>query len=286
MPKVSRHFIEKRRKIVSGHNAVLDEKRKKYNSKRAAVEGKTVPPRPKKVVKPSANEARKNIHQVKNWMPQSSSMDEATQKFFLERISTYADSEPAIRQSSDALHAMDRTYPSRRNMVVQSPPIPVRQILSTYPLLKEAEQLLKEFERVTGKDISLVERKISEYGPTLISKASEKNKIAKNLAEKRLLYLNEKMFSRDHSAAILALLCIPLCLKEKWSSFFMAEDVASMSCPRIIAPSLDFEDPCVIFSGEIEFTLMVEDEPIFTSNDFNKTFFSAFCMLLYFRSLG
>ena len=34
---------------------------------------------------------------VKNWMPRSSSMDEARQKFFLQRISTYADSEPAIR---------------------------------------------------------------------------------------------------------------------------------------------------------------------------------------------
>ena len=215
-------------------------------------------------------------------MPAGSDMDEETLQFFIQRIEEFSQSEPAVRKSADALHAMDRTWPSRRSLILQLPPVPLSKILETYPLLHEAKHLLTEFERVTGKELTQMDKGIAEYGPTLISKACEKSKLVKKLKDERLLYLNDEIFSTEHSLAILSLLSIPFCLREKLS-FLMAEDESGINYPRIIAPTLDFKEPSTIFAGDVDFSVMVEETLILTTSDLYNAMYCMFACYYVFH---
>ena len=93
---------------------------------------------------------------------------------------------------------MDRTWPARRALIVAVPPTPIREVLETYPLLREPHQLLKEFERVTGVDaVATVPGKLKDFSKTLITKACEKSDVARKIRDGMLPYSNNEIKALD-----------------------------------------------------------------------------------------
>ena len=136
------------------------------------------------------------------------------------------------RDEVSVTHAMDKTFPERRRMLVKEV-CPLSEIFATYPILHGKTELFNEFTRATSLDATASFPLILEHAPKFLTIGVQK-KIKEILAMKNEIIGVYDQFQHLNLSFIAALLCVPLIIvfpfifqcsrTEKWKIFWLDLD--------------------------------------------------------------